>query len=534
MIGTLYRLNLRAVFASLLRRGRRARWPRFVFAGLFVTYVAGSVALAMLLLFSLLVVAFDAIGELWLYWALFAAISFSLGVLGSVFVAAGHLFGARDNEALLALPIRPGQILASRVLVLLTIECALSVPLFVPVAYVWLSAGHGTPVGVAMLLAGFVLLPVITLSVSLLLAWVLSAVVARVRRHRSLLTVVVALVFLLGYVAVFTAVQRHLGDLITSGAEVAAAVSRSMPPFHAFGVAVADEDPGRFALFVAWAVTPFVALVGILASRYSRILTAGRGTHRVAYHPRVPRRSGMTAALVGRELSQYWSRPMVVLNATIGSLMSLIGAGALVARRDVVLGYSNRLAGAVPGLTIPVLVTVAIALVGATNTLSASLVSLEGRTLWIARSLPVSSSRILRAKLLAHLAVSSGPCLLASIVTAWAAADDAAGWLLIVFVPQCFFLLTALGGLAVNLSLPRLDWLSEVQVVKQSASALVAVFGGIGVVVGFGIVYLVVGRLLVTPEIYLWFCGLACVLAALAVARHLHTRGVARFERLGS
>lgn len=536
MVLALYRVRLRAVLAGLLARGARggSRAPKLVLVGLFVAYVAGSIALAMGLLFSVLITVFQDTGQLWIYFALYGAVQFALGVLGSVFVAAGQVFGATDNETLLSLPIRPGQILVSRILVLLTVEWGLSIPLFLPVAYVWLSAGHTSTTSVAMLLGGFVLLPVVTLSVSLLLAWVLSAVIGRVRRFRNALTLVVALGFLVGFAAALGAIQGRLGDVVLRGVEGATAFSRAMPPFYAFGVAMAELDPVRFAEFLAWVLGPFAVVFWLLSSRYRRILTTSRGAPRVAYRPRPLRGSRVTVALTRKELSHYWNRPMVVLNATIGSIMALFGTGALFVQRERVVAYSESMTGLAPGLTMPIVAAVGIALVGSTNVLSASLVSLEGRSLWIARSLPVESSAIIRAKVVAHLVVSSVPCLLASVVTAGVLADDPGDWLLIVLAPQCFLALAAFGGAAVNLGFPRLDWLTEVQVVKQSASALVTLFGGVGIVGGFALAYILGLSRLVSPEPYVWGCAAVCAVSTLGVDRYLRTGGARRFERLPS
>lgn len=531
MILRLYLLGIRSLLAQLLSRapGRRSRAPKFIAAGLFVAYVAGSLMLAMWLLFTLLLGVLTATGDTWLYFAVFAVISFGLGAFGTVFVTTGHIFGARDNEALLALPIRPWHILASRLLVLLTIECLLSLPIFVPVAAVWLDGGPATAVGTVFLFAGLILVPVMTLSLALILAWLLSAVLGRVRRFANLVFMAVAVSFLAAYLALIANLQDYIVGLVGMGAEVAAVVSRTLPPFYAFGVAVADADPARFAAFVAWSLLPFAALVVVLGRRYRRILTATRGTRRVEYRPRPARLSGLDRALLARELTQYLSRPMVVLNATIGSVMALVGAGALLVRGGAVLPVLDA---RLPGLDAAVMAAVGLVLVGATNTLSSSLVSLEGETVWIVRSLPVSAAAALRAKVRTHLVVSSGPFLVASAITASVLAGDVGDWLLILAVPQAFLVFAAYAGLAVNLWLPRLDWINEMQVVRQSAASLVALFGGFGVVATFGAVYLALGHRVMSPAAYLWASAAVCLAGAAVVRRHLAVGGARRFEGL--
>ncbi len=50
-------------------------------------------------------------------------------------------------------------------------------------------------------------------------------------------------------------------------------------------------------------------------------------------------------------------------------------------------------------------------------------------------------------------------------------------------MPAVYALFTAVAGLLINLALPNMNWTAEVTVIKQSAASMVAIFGGIFVVV---------------------------------------------------
>ena len=53
--------------------------------------------------------------ESWLYFALLGLMTITLGTFASVFNAANSLYNSKDNDLLLSLPIKPSQILISRV-----------------------------------------------------------------------------------------------------------------------------------------------------------------------------------------------------------------------------------------------------------------------------------------------------------------------------------------------------------------------------------------------------------------------------------
>ena len=59
------------------------------------------------------------IGASWLYFAIFFLVSFTLIFVLSIFETKSELFECKDNDLLLSMPIKPRDIVASRVLVVL-------------------------------------------------------------------------------------------------------------------------------------------------------------------------------------------------------------------------------------------------------------------------------------------------------------------------------------------------------------------------------------------------------------------------------
>ena len=105
-------------------------------------------------------------------------------------------------------------------------------------------------------------------------------------------------------------------------------------------------------------------------------------------------------------------------------------------------------------------------------------VSLEGKNLWIAQSLPLSNRDFLGGKLLFSLLLGLPFLLLAVVLSilALGAGWEEALWLLL--FPLLLLLLVSVLGLFVNLHLPSLNWENETRVVKQSAASMAACFTG--------------------------------------------------------
>jgi ABC-2 type transport system permease protein len=104
--------------------------------------------------------------------------------------------------------------------------------------------------------------------------------------------------------------------------------------------------------------------------------------------------------------------------------------------------------------------------------------------------------------------------------------------LIMIFLPTIYAFLTALFGLLVNLHLPKLDAVSDIQVVKQSASAIIGVFGGMFFVIAPAILYISFLRTTINFELYALLCGFALISVNILLFALIKKKGVKLFERL--
>ena len=533
MLKTLFVLNMRALASGLLKRGPKAKSSKLK-AGLFLllfVYIAAALMFSFGAAFHSLLEPFYEAGIGWMYFAFFALISFGLCVLGTIFIAAGQLFGAKDNEALLSMPIKPVHILVSRILALMTVEYIFSLIIAVPAVALWLWGGYGSTLGLIYFAVGFILAPLMAMTVSLLLAWLLSVITTRLR-FKNIITLVLSIGFLLGYMYGYMYIQQYWGELVMRGSEIAGAFRRALPPFYAFGAGVAGANAWEMLIFAVWAILPFAAVIALLSTRYLKILTTNKGNIKTKYKEKVLKTSGAVLALTKKELAHYWSKPMVILNTSMGSLFMLVGAVALIVKKADIMAYIQPLLSLTDGASLATLGAVALVMLGSTNNLSSSLISLEGKHLWIAKSIPVNPLKILLSKAYAYLLTSSIPCLIASLVVGYVTATNALDWLLLIVMPQIFLVFIAFAGLAINLSLPKLDWTNEVQVVKQSMSTMAGMFGAMALIVGMALLYVFLLRDLLTLTAFLWLCTAFFAVAAIGCYGYLKKGGANKWLTL--
>ncbi|MEB2589825.1 permease, partial [Bacillus cereus] len=109
--------------------------------------------------------------------------------------------------------------------------------------------------------------------------------------------------------------------------------------------------------------------------------------------------------------------------------------------------------------------------------------SLEGKNVWIIKSLPIAPKMIYDSKILMNLSLSIPASLISAVLLIIGLKLDVWSSLFIVITPITYSLFSAVWGIFINNRFGYYDWVSETQVVKQSIGSFVGMFGGLIVAV---------------------------------------------------
>jgi len=156
-------------------------------------------------------------------------------------------------------------------------------------------------------------------------------------------------------------------------------------------------------------------------------------------------------------------------------------------------------------------------------------VSLEGKNLWVMRSLPISGRDVLLGKLKLHLALTGTASTAAGLVLSITLGCGIAETVLSVILCGLIAALLGLLGMIFNLLLPKFDWLNEAVPCKQGMPVLFVMLFGMGIPVLFGVIYYLL-RAILSPLFYLCILTVLFLLLAVVLYRVVCTWGAKRFE----
>ncbi len=156
--------------------------------------------------------------------------------------------------------------------------------------------------------------------------------------------------------------------------------------------------------------------------------------------------------------------------------------------------------------------------------------------MWILKSSPLEVKDIFIGKIGVNILLLIPTIVVDSIMFAIAFKLTLINFMWTILIPTLLAILVSVGGLLINLFFPKLDWTSEVQVVKQSLSSMISILMGAVLVVVVIFITIGINKVFAITNInlYLGVIALLLVLLILLVCTILKTKGEKLFNKLRS
>lgn len=533
MLKTLINKQYRECFRSYFinpktgkKRSKLGIFGMFVFFAVIMLFLAGMFfGLSFLLGDGLFAAGMD-----WLYYVLMGILSVLMGTFGSVFNTYSTLYLAKDNEMLLAMPIPPSKILITRMSLVYGMSLMYSGIVWIPaVVFGWIFGSVTAGAVVFDVLLIFLVALFVTV-VTCVLGWVVALVASRMK-NKSFVIVVVSLVLFGGYYYVCFNMMGILQKLLLNAQAIGEGIRVWANVFYQLGMAAAG-DTKAMLIFSGITLASFAVCFFVLSKSFLHIAIRTQSEGRKAGKLSV-KSTGVSSALLRRELRRFVSSPTYMLNCGLGIAILPVMAVIALVKQDTLTDIISGMGAMLPGIgtMLPMAVVVMVCVCSGLNAVSTPSVSLEGKHLWILRSLPVSGKMVLSAKLRLHLWLNLPAALFAGVVLGICLKlEPAAITLCAVFIAAFLWFNGAL-GLVLGVLRPNFQWTSEAMPIKQSMNVLISILLGFALPI-LAAVGCYLTRNLFSTQVYLGLTAGMLGALSFALTWWLHTRGAARFDAL--
>lgn len=438
-------------------------------------------------------------------------------VMEGSYKAGDLLFKPRDNDMLLAMPIRRTTIVLARMIKFYLFEMVYCLIFLLPaiIAYpVYVNVGVSYYF-VAMVM--LILVPVIPIAISCLVGLVIAAVSSRFR-HKTFLQIVISFVSMFAIVGLVFLLNGSSGldgqGLIAFGENAtgwyypAWTFVNLVTGFHGWELLLFVVVNMVVLLVTVWVVGRFCFKIITRLSTESRVRKVGVNYKFI--------RHSQTIAMVKKEMTRYFNTPVLLMNTAMGLVFFVMAVGVLCFQFDSIAGSLvgsvenfpltiDEMRGFLPGVTFAM-----VAFASLLTCITATMISLEGRAISILKSMPISGVKVIMTKVLAAVLLIVPVTAVGSLIMAVRFQFGIVETVLVMVGVVVMPLVTELIGILINLKYPRFDADSDTVVVRQSASVMVATFLGLGMVLftismTFVVVFLAgqVAGLLIIDAVYI-------------------------------
>ena len=370
-----------------------------------------------------------------------------------------------DSDLLLSLPIKKIDIILSKTLGYYLFDFAFTFLMLTPylITYQILINFNATILFGGLLLT--ILLPLLSVGITYILSFVFSRIFNRFKSANLIKSIVLTLLLTLILILLLFKTSTYNPERITDMESFFADrfFANLLLQF------IYTLQPLKILYVLLLTILPFV--LGILCYCF----TFGKSF--LQYHSKKTnlkfgQNKGSLNLLLKKELTFYASTPGYILNTIIGPVLALtlsiyLCVAGLQELNSLLGGFLNT-------NNLPFMLSIILCALPSMASISASSISLEGKSFWILKSSPIKENTLFLSKALTHMIIYMPFLLLSGIIVSICFSFSLLQFILLIL--PCLFLCSSLafGGVLINLKLPNFDWEDPTKVVKNSLATLVS------------------------------------------------------------
>ncbi len=444
------------------------------------------------------------------------AISF-MTIMEGVYKTGPLIFNCKDDQLLLSLPIKRSTVLFVRIFKFYVFELMFNSVFIFPimVAYIrWADSLSWTffLTNIVMLL----MLPIIPIVISCFIGAIISSLSSRFK-HKNIAQIVFPILFFIGLFYLSFNMGGFYEYIIKNATSVNDLITKIYYPAGIYATLITDFNVKDLLIFILVNISLFAIGILILSKFYFKINSRIKKvvtSKRVNINNLTIKHNSVYKSLMKKELNTFFQTPVFIVNSGFGLILFILGVIILSIKFDsILLGLTDPNGMNISkDLLTSNLSLLAFSLIVTTSYMTSitnSVISLEGRSINILKSLPINVKTILMSKVYSSLLITTPVFILGTIVLAIRFKISIIETILLLLLSILVPLVSHFIGIIINLKYPKLDAENSTEVVKQSMSSFLSVM--------IGMIFLIVIVILITN-----FAGSISSVLMLTIATIIH------------
>lgn len=461
----------------------------------------------------------------WIPISLVMGTAMFLCFIGSVFTAQQQIYESKDNQMLISMPIKPGQILLSRIFAIAIFNMIYALPFFTGSAIGYciysVSIGPIQLIPLLILLISYVSMIVFITMLTSLLAWGVSIIMSKITNKTLISTVLYMVFFAIYFYAVFN--LDNLGEAIEKNADkLSSGIMTFARPIYYMGASVVEQNILFVAAFLAIMLIPaFLMYIVIKKSFFKILLHENKSKNKMLKHSDKDFNSHSAfIALLQKEIARFLRTPMYFLSYGTSIFFVAMMLAYLFIKKDKFEDVVELLSiyGVSSTKALPAIFSMLLyQFVSSGAVLTSASINMEGKNIWIIKSLPIKTIDIMLAKGLVPVIILLPIFEVESLLLIFLFKISGSAMILLLLMPIFTMIFFSMFGLYINLNHFKLDWLSENEAFKRAGGPTIASFSSMGSTVLFVILYLLIFSNIMGFFGFMWLILAALVLGSIVM-----------------
>ena len=472
---------------------------------------------------------------------IFIMVTSLLTLIEGIYKSQGILFEAKDNDLLFSLPISKPKIFFTRLFKLISFEFLYNSLFMLPAMIVY--AMYEKPsIGFYIIsLIMLVLLPIIPTIVACIIGYIIKGLSSKFKAKNVVQVVITSAMLVLILYASFN-MQGLLNNIIQNANSINEVITKIYYPAGLYINLIQNFNILDLVILLAINIVPAIIFVYIASIFYFKITSklgeksnSKKKANWAKSEDKTFKVKSQLSGLISKEMKRFFSSPVFIINAGFGIVLLVVATIAMAINFEgmieaITQQENMEISIAEIKAIIPKIYYGFVVFVSCMTSLTSSMISLEGKSFNITKSLPVTPEKILLAKVLTSNIISIPVILICDMIffVAFKVAIIDIVFILLASIIMPTF--TALIGLLMNLKYPKMDATSDTEVVKQSMSSALSVF--IGMFVGILSIFVMVMGSSINLNLVIILELLVFSVIVLVLWKILQKYGVKKFKEI--
>ena len=403
-------------------------------------------------------------------------------LIEGIYKAGGLLFNCKDDNLMFSLPIKRGTVLFIRIFKFYVFELLYNSIFLLPAMLVYIRYVNVDSTFYLVSLLAILLLPIIPIVISCIIGAIISGTSSKFRL-KNVVQIFITILFLLGVMYLSYNIESIIKNIAQNATSINDIITRLYYPAGAYIKLITNYNIKDLVLFIIVHLAIFGVTIFLLGKVYfkinSKVKTVKTKQKKSEYRIKTNK---PLVALIKKEFNKFITSPVFVINAGFGLVLYIIGCILITVKLETTIQMlsSQGINVTIEELKeyIPLIQFGLVCFASLMTSITCSMISLEGKTFNILKSLPIKPYKIIISKVYTAVLIMIPIILFGDLIMFIRFKFNIFEILMIIISSIILPLVSEMIGIIVNLKYPKMDAQNDTEVVKQSMSSFISVFGG--------------------------------------------------------